>query len=638
MSKKRPSSTSASLPGARPILILATAATALWVGGLAAYALGFHARIGPFGDEAFALGVLALLGLAPIGLIWVGAYALLQAARLLAESARLQRLSEELLAPAALAAVQAGSAIGAVRHEIDRASAAAERARSELLGLREAMATESETLTARAADSAREAASLVQSLGQERQELGAASGLLESRVGEIHDVIGRHARMVAEASDLARAHIHEAEAALGARAADLAVAASRADQAARTAESDLARQAARLEQAGVTLGEQTRAVEDGLGRQRAALIALGHDMRADQEDLAVHFESQRAQLLEILRQSEQGAMHAGDVAGQGAQALRDLMAAVADQLRAMGEQAQVERERLGEAAAQSLSMLSRTASDERQALEDGTRRAVETLSAAAEAAHHAAGAAGGDLAERARAASGELEAIDAAFQERVKRNYEMLSEAVRLMGVLSGAQPRAEPLAPAPRLPLRARDLLSPPSPLADDLGLRPRLKLTGLPEDEPLSVDDDDAPSAGAADFDSGWRELVAALQDDTDEAGLEHAVIGQIEALGIDAAALIPRRRLDDVARLYEGGDVAGGRDLVQRLAPAAVRKLARGLLSDGALRAPAARLSDRYRGPLSSAAGGGEGLKAVSLLSSDAGRAFLLLDSAAGDLGGV
>ena len=99
----------------------------------------------------------------------------------------------------------------------------------------------------------------------------------------------------------------------------------------------------------------------------------------------------------------------------------------------------------------------------------------------------------------------------------------------------------------------------------------------------------------------------------------------------------ALIPRRRLDDIARLYEGGDAAGGREQVHRLAPAGVRKLARRVLSDKMMRAQAERLIDRYTGLLRGAAKrGGDGLTAATLLSSDAGRAFLLLDAAVGDLG--
>ncbi|HWU50372.1 MAG TPA: tipN, partial [Asticcacaulis sp.] len=62
----------------------------------------------------------------------------------------------------------------------------------------------------------------------------------------------------------------------------------------------------------------------------------------------------------------------------------------------------------------------------------------------------------------AKKAAEETEAIDAAFQERVKRNYDMLTEAVRLMGVVSGDTPVEAPLdlkMPAPERPaMRDRD------------------------------------------------------------------------------------------------------------------------------------------------------------------------------------
>jgi hypothetical protein len=138
--------------------------------------------------------------------------------------------------------------------------------------------------------------------------------------------------------------------------------------------------------------------------------------------------------------------------------------------------------------------------------------------------------------------------------------------------------------------------------------------------------------------DPDLSWSELVAALdENEADDVELERGLIAQIDALGIDAQALIPRRRLEDIARLYEGGDAAGGREAVHRLAPAGVRKLSRRILSDKLMRAQAERLIDRYSELLRGVARrGGEGLTAVNLLGSDSGRAFLLLDAALGDLG--
>jgi hypothetical protein len=737
-------------PATGRIYLLAVAVTVLWAGGLAAYTLGLHQRIGPFESEPFAMAILAVLSLAPVGLIWIGAYALSQGVRLMAEMKRLQALSNDMVAPTALAAAEVGSAVEAIRREIHGAVAAAERARADLTQLKDQLTLESDRLIEMAAGSSRTASDLVQGLHRERQEFGVLQGKLESRVGEIKDAIGRHGQMVAEASDLAQAQIQEAEAALAGRAADLAAAAGEAVEAAKMAGDDLTRQAARIEQAGSTVGEQVQVVEEQLSQQRAALVSLAHSMRAEQEDLAVHFESRRAQFEEALRQSEQGSMQLSEVAQRAGEIMREAIGSTTEQLRELTDQAQVERDLLGGAALQSFGALAEAAAFERKALEDETRRAIEELATASDAAHKAAEAAaaaardkvealsdaaravGGaadanfeqrlnqarvliersaslvedagnqsafrleqtlskaygaldalqatlsDIEQRAqtlpaeaaargqqvrdavdqahqaliasaRGAAQELEQIDSAFQERVKRNYEMLSEAVRLMGVLGGnaatragtapPPPRPQPQA-APPLPLKPR---AEPAPLPltqrvdDDLGLRPRLRLTPAPADDE-GEDEDVGPPPAEVDPDLSWSELVAALdENEADDAELERTLIAQIDALGIDAQALIPRRRLDEIARLYEGGDPAGARETIHRMAPAAVRKLSRRILSDRLLKAQAERLVDRYIELLGGVARrGGEGLTAAGLLGSDAGRAFLLLDAALADIG--
>ena len=53
----------------------------------------------------------------------------------------------------------------------------------------------------------------------------------------------------------------------------------------------------------------------------------------------------------------------------------------------------------------------------------------------------------GDLTAAARHAAEESQAIDAAFQERVRRNYEVLSEAVSLMGRVAGSAEAPDPAA-----------------------------------------------------------------------------------------------------------------------------------------------------------------------------------------------
>ena len=362
------------------IYLLAFAASVLWAGGLTAYTLGLRARVGPFEAEAFGIIVLVILALAPLGLIWIGAYALRQGARLMAEVDRLEHMSNEMVAPAALAAAEVGSAVQAIRKEIQSAVSAADRARSDLNHLKDLLALEGDKLIEMAHGSAGRASSLVQDLGRERQEFGELQAGFDVRIVEVNAAIGRHAQMVAEASDLAQAQIHEAEAALAARAADLAAAAGEAVEAAKMAGDDLSRQALRIEQAGATVGEQVQVVEENLSQQRAALVSLAHTMRADQEDLAVHFESHRAQLEEMLRHSEQGSLQISEVAQLAGETLRDMISNTTEQLRELSDQAQVERDLLGGSALQSFGALSEAAAFERRlGLADGLLQAERRL-------------------------------------------------------------------------------------------------------------------------------------------------------------------------------------------------------------------------------------------------------------------
>ena len=419
------------------LYILASLATILWAGGLAAYVVGYRSRMGPFEYEPFAATVLALLALAPVGLIWIGAFALRQGIRLLAEARRLQALSDQMLGPAALAAAQTGSIVDGIRLEVESALQSVSQARGQLLQLRHGLAEEAQRLLDAAAGSERAGANLVRTLGDEREGFSTLSGRLDAQTAEIAEAIARHGRMVAEASDLAQVQIQEAEAALAARAADLAAAAGEASDAARTAGDDLSRQAVRLEAAGATVGEQVQVIEESLTQQRAALVSLSQTLRADQEDLAVNVETQRAQFLEILRQSEQEAQGLSAAATRGAEILHGLIAQAADQLRELSAQAQTERDLLGGAGLQSLGAFSEAAAFERRALEEETQRAIAQLSVAAETAHKAAEKAG-DAAKRkvetlSEAAFAAGLQADAAFDERLQQAQSLIERSVTLV-------------------------------------------------------------------------------------------------------------------------------------------------------------------------------------------------------------
>ena len=298
-----------------------------------------------------------------------------------------------------------------------------------------------------------------------------------------------------------------------------------------------------------------------------------------------------------------------------------------------------------------------------------------------------------ELLGAARKAAEETQAIDAAFQERVRRNYEMLSEAVRLMGVVSGVAAPSRPLRPsarraaevepevdaeaereaanepeaAPAPTLNFRSNLPPehaePAADSDGIGLRPRLKLTPTltepaePEPAPPVMDSmseiadidlgvdaapPEAPSSPMVDDGDGWtwKDLLSSIDGEPERAGgadrLGERMLEEVEALGIDPAALMPGGRIDQIAAVMQSGDRAGAREVVRRLAPAAVRRLSRRVMADIALRSQTDRFLKRYEDMISGAAQNGAETAAVAeLLATDQGRAFLLMDTAVGGL---
>jgi hypothetical protein len=97
-----------------------------------------------------------------------------------------------------------------------------------------------------------------------------------------------------------------------------------------------------------------------------------------------------------------------------------------------------------------------------------------------------------------------------------------------------------------------------------------------------------------------------------------------------------LLPRARIDEIAAAIQVRDTSGAREVVRRLAPAAVQRLSRRVLLDSALRAQTEQYLKRYAEILSDAANRDtEGYMVAALLSSDPGRAFLLLDAGIGEL---
>ena len=251
------------------------------------------------------------------------------------------------------------------------------------------------------------------------------------------------------------------------------------------------------------------------------------------------------------------------------------------------------------------------------------------------------------LSAASQKAAADTEALDAGFQERVRRNYDMLTEAVRLMGVVSGDAPalrRREPTpvpAPSSAAPAVEPDADRPratPAEQTRGFGLRGRLKL------EPMPGSNAPAPAAGDR---LGWSDLVddgpgeAPLDLETPvmpaatAEALEERVTAAIRRMGVDPNALLPRSRVEEAAKAIAEHDPDRARQIVRRVAPAAVRSVSRRVLTDPDLRADAEAYVRGFARDLAGRADAGDGPGVLGRLTSDGGRAFMLLDAAVGDL---
>lgn len=293
-----------------------------------------------------------------------------------------------------------------------------------------------------------------------------------------------------------------------------------------------------------------------------------------------------------------------------------------------------------------------------------------------------------ELMVQARRTAQEAQAIDAAFQDRVRRNFEMLSEAVRLMGSAAAGAPQAD-------LPPPTTKSLSPPATVASPIEsprvaeargeadsiaqsaddgretgklvepltaiaasapepapervpqwvadkLRPRLRLTPTATDAEFSsvfeaaggviAEEEDPPEGEWT-----WKDLLASIDSaESDGERLQDQLGRELDKMGVEPSKLLVKARIDEIAAVVQTRDLEGAREVVKTLAPAATRRIARRLSTDEAFKRQAQVYVRRYQTLVEDAvARDPKGFSKANLLGDDAGRLYLLLDAAQGDV---
>jgi len=394
-----------------------------------------------------------------------------------------------------------------------------------------------------------------------------------------------------------------------------------------------------------TLTEETR-------HTLAMLKAAADESRAAAADASTQAQVRVDRLGEALFDAAQKADTAADARVEGA---RRIVGETADMVDEAGERAiqrlEVTLQRMTQALGQvdtAIGELDQRAArlpEEARQRADEVRKTVEDGLAALTAA--------------SRKAAQDTEALDAGFQERVRRNYDMLTEAVRLMGVVSGdgqATRRREAVeapavtAPAPT-PAPAPER---PRAEASDQGLRGRLRLEPAerpappPVREPVAPVRETQPREVFARDTLDWNDLAEDGDNEpplnldqpimpSDAQALSDRITASIRRMGVDPNALLPRSRVEEAATAFAERDPDRARQIVRRVAPAAVRSVARRVMNDLDLQSDAERYVRLYAQQMAELGRRNDGVGALTALSNDDGRAFLLLDAAIGDLGG-
>jgi hypothetical protein len=405
------------------------------------------------------------------------------------------------------------------------------------------------------------------------------------------------------------------------------------------------------------------------GQTRAAIDALARAAEETRQAAASHAAAAREQVDHL----SEAAFGAGQKANQVFEARLEEARALIEQSSKMVEDAGAASARkLAEGAASARKTLDELTAMMAE-LEQRAARLPATAAGQAEQVRAAVADGMDELMAQARRTAAEAEAIDAAFQDRVRRNFEMLSEAVRLMGVAAVAPapavvvapPSPAPTAPAPsERPSRGARALAEalaaevaqepaeaaPGALADRIGLRNRIRLTPTATDREFSAvfeaaggpPPPAAPAASADDDEEGgetwtWKDLLASLDGaDGDGQRLEEVLAAELAKMGVDPEKLLPLIRVEEVSAAVQTGDTEGAREVVRKLAPAATRRIARRLFTDDAVKRQTEVYVRRYKTLIDDAiARDPQGLVLANMLAAPAGRTFLLLDAAAGDM---
>ncbi|WP_421787417.1 hypothetical protein [Hyphobacterium sp.] len=396
-------------------------AALIWTAGTIAYLVAYAGIdvLDPLARHSPAqLAGLAIFALGPAILFIMAALIIRELRQTVDRTRGVQAALARLAAPAEVAEAEVRSLSGAISGEIDRINSSLESALARLAAMEEVIRHHADTLEQSAGDARQRAEDLLQTLRGERERLQHVSDSMDDKAALIATAISEQSRMIAAAAELAGETATDAERRVRDSADALAGAGQAIADSAQSAAGKVDARVAELRDLSGQLENRTEQLEDAYKRHKTRLGEAGESLREEQEKIAAALDFHRAELEIMSKTAREGADALNDAAKQGAGTFSDTVEAALVRARRMAADVHAEADKASEAH----------------------RKALEDLQAASDNARKASQAAGEALEEQSRLVAARIEDIneksfdaarkaDESFAARLKEAEKLTSRA-----------------------------------------------------------------------------------------------------------------------------------------------------------------------------------------------------------------
>ncbi len=661
-----------------------------WAAGVLAYSAGENGLSGLAALPVQGLAGLVFVAFGPALFVFLAGLAVREMARFRGTAREVQALAARFADPAKATTADAQAMAGSVRHEISRMNTAVEGALARLGAMEEVLSHHGDAF-AKAEASARERTDvLINDLRREREAIADLASVLDQKAADIAEAISEQSKMVVAAADIANSHAIESTKTLESSASRLQDEAEKAgigaqniaqklDQAAthlaaRTR--DLDEQRSALSQSAKELDETSTKVADNFARGHEDAKALNDLTQQSIDNIKTISAEGAATVAQAFDEAVARARHATEdvhttisvAARQQKDQAEALKNAASEAHQALDDYAQVIAKRLEQANEASFSAAS-WADKTFERLEETTKVLEQKLSALPETAdaqardlHNKLREGLASLNAAARDAAGEAEQMDAAFQSRIRQNYELLSDFMARMG--AAADPRGggalevpspftsaapEP-APAPLTTKIEEAAPMPPAAAAP----KPVIEKEAPPEEVSAPVPEEAVQPEKEEKSGWRWKDVLSGMGPDVEtpdntapkpketsepsDPALAPAAADPLDRLvtlfrihNIDPAGLFSNMVFNSLAHARMLGGVRAMTDVVQMEAKTAVSALRTAFEDDAQLCAAAESFCDELRGKLDEAVRTGRKIHVETHLRTGDGPAYLLIEAA-------